>query len=158
MFQSLFRVFTGSGLFWRYIVILGHFGAKARRNSQLPIEPVQIRHSESTVDRWTLLLSIDSEACKARLGSQPTYGPSSRSFTILPLVDFNLIFMCYAIVLGNTRFHTFYFTQQNISRVCSSLERKSKTPSEICIGTLFCLLYSICAVYSYYCHVLLNHV
>ena len=33
MFWSLFRVFTGLGIFWRYVVILGHFGDKAKRNS-----------------------------------------------------------------------------------------------------------------------------
>ena len=27
------RMFTGLGVFWRYMVILGHFGAKPRRKS-----------------------------------------------------------------------------------------------------------------------------
>ena len=56
MFWSLFRVFKGSGVFWRYMVILRYFGAKSRRNSQLPIEPVQSRHLKSTVDRPTTLV------------------------------------------------------------------------------------------------------
>ena len=32
MFWSLFRVLTGPRMFWRYVVILGNFGDKARRN------------------------------------------------------------------------------------------------------------------------------
>ena len=65
--------------------------------------------SQPSID-GQLLSSIDSEARKTRLGSQPTYGPSSTLFTRIPIVDFNLIFMCSAINLGNTRFHTFYCT------------------------------------------------
>ena len=103
-----------------------------------------------------LLSSIDNEARKSRLGSQPTYGLSSTLFTRLSLADFNLIFMCSAIVLGKTHFHTFYFTQQIISRSFSSLERRSKTPSKICIGTsVFRLLY-LCKLFSYLlCYALL---
>ena len=109
------------------MVILGNFGEQTRKTLSCP-------SNQSRVDIQSKL-SIDSEARKARLGSQPTYGPSSRSFTILPIADFNLIFMCSTIVLGNTRFHTLYFTQQNISTVFSSLERRSKIPSENCIET-----------------------
>ena len=105
-----------------------------------------------------LLLPIDSEARKTRLSSRPTYGPISRSFTRIPLADFNLIFMCYVVVLGNTRFYTFYFTWQNIYRVFSSLKRRSKTHSNICIGNSVFLLYSIYAVYSDICYVLFCYV
>ena len=113
--------------------------------------------SQPSIDRQLLSL-IDSEVRKAQLGSQSTYGPSSTSLTRLPLAGFNLIFMCYAIVLGNTRLHTFYFTHQNIFRVFSSLERRSKAPSEICIGTPVFLPYYIYAVYSDICYVMFSYV
>ena len=113
--------------------------------------------SQPSIDRQ-LLSSIDSRERKARLGSQPTYNPSSTSFIRLPLADFDLIFMCSAIVLGNTRFQTFYFTQQIISRVFSSLERRYKNPLEICIGTPVFLLNSIYAIYSDIWYVLFCYV
>ena len=105
-----------------------------------------------------LLSSIDNEARESRLGSQPTYGLSSTLFTRLSLADFNLIFFVFCHFLGKTHFHTFYFTQQIISRSFSSLERRSKTHSKICIGTSVFRLYYIYANYSVICYVMLCYV
>ena len=113
--------------------------------------------SQPSID-GQLLSSIDSEARKTRLGSQPTYRQSPTIITEIPLTDFNLIFMCSSIVLGNTRFLFFHIFTANIFRVLISLERKSKTPSELCIGTPVFQLYSTCASYLDYCYVLLCYV
>ena len=113
--------------------------------------------SQTSIGRHLLSL-INSEARKVQLGSQPTYSPSSTSLTEIPLTDFNRIFISSAIVLGNTRFHTFIFSQQNIFRVFNSLERRSKTPSELCIRTPNFLPYSIYAYYSDICYVLFCYV
>ena len=109
-------------------------------------------HSQTSIDGQLL----SSMARKTRIGSQPTYGWSSTSFTRMSLADSNLICTCSAIVLGNTRFHTFYFLQQNIFRAFNSLERRSKTPSELCIGTPVFLPYYVYAFYSDNCYVLLS--
>ena len=92
-------------------MILEHFGDKARTNSYMSIEPVQSRHQSQTSIDGHLLSSIDSEARKARLGSQPTYSPSSTSITEISLADFNLLCMCFAIVFGQhtlSYFHIFH--------------------------------------------------
>ena len=94
----------------------------------MPSPSIMDIQSQPSIDEQ-LLSSIDNKARKAQLGFQSTFGPRSISFTILPLADFNLILMCSAIILDSIRFHTFYFTHQNISRVFSSLERRSMTPS-----------------------------
>ena len=62
--------------------------------------------SKTSID-GQLLSSIDSEARKARLGSLPTYGPSSTLFTIILMADFNLTFMCFVIVYVFLATHAF---------------------------------------------------
>ena len=140
-------------------MILEYFGDKVRKKTHsCPSNQTRVDvQSQTSIDRH-LLSWIDSEAHKARLGSQPTYSPSSTSLTEIPLTDFNRIFISSAIVLGNTRFHTFIFSQQNIFRVFNSLERRSKTPSELCIRTPNFLPYSIYAYYSDICYVLFCYV
>ena len=109
------------GVFLEYLQVQECFGdiwwfwdileLKLEENHRCPSNQSKVDiQSQPSIDEQ-LLLSNDSEARKTRLGSQLTYGPSSTLFTRIPLVDFNLIFMCSAIVFGNTRFHTFYFTQ-----------------------------------------------
>ena len=48
--------------------------------------------------------------------------------TKLSLPKFNLICMCSVIVLVNTRFLIFYYSQYKVFRIFSSLERRSNTP------------------------------
>ena len=85
---------------------------------------------------------IDNKAQKAH----PASNPSQHIFTEIPLATFDIIFMRYAIVLGNTYFMQFLvFTQKTILRFLVDLERKSKTPSEIYIGTpIFLTLIYLC--------------
>ena len=156
------------GVFLQYLQVHKCFGdiwwfwsileIKLEENHSYPSNQSRVDIQSQTSIDIQLLSSFDSEARKVRLGSQPTYGPSSTSFIRIPVADFNLIFMCSAIVLGNTRFHAFYFSQKNIFRVFSSLERRSKTHSELCIGTPVFLPYSIYAFNSDICYVLLCYV
>ena len=69
------------------------------------------------------------------------------------LADFNLIFMCSTIVLGNTGFFIFIDSQHEVFKIFSSLERRSKAPSKLCIETSFFLPYYIYAVSSDICYV-----
>ena len=96
MFQNLFRVFS---MFWSNVVILEHFGDKDRRNSQLFIEPARVDiHSQPSIDKH-LLSSIDNEA-RERADLKPKF----HIITEIPMDDFDLIFMFFVIVLGNTHF------------------------------------------------------
>ena len=78
--------------------------------------------------------------------------------TKLSLAKFNLIFMYSAIVLCNTCFLIFYYSQHKVFRVFNSLERRSKTHLDLCIGTPVFLPYSIYAFYSDICYVLFGYV
>ena len=73
-------------------------------------------------------------ACPDRLIPHPT------SITKLSLADLCLIFLCSAIVY--TLFVLSYFHTTNLS-FFSRLERRSKTHSELCMGTSVFLPYSI---------------
>ena len=68
-------------------------------------------HSQTLIDKHPVS-SIESEADKARLGSQPSYSPISTTVTEIPIADFNLIFIWSAIVLGNTCFSNFHISHQ----------------------------------------------
>ena len=107
MFWILLRVFTGLGMFWITVVILEHFGDKDRRNSQLFMGPAIVDiQSQLQIDKH-YLLSIKSEAREAGHQFMTDLKPKFHIFTKIPLANFNLIFMCSAIVLGNTRFLIF---------------------------------------------------
>ena len=43
--------------------------------------------------------------------------------------------VCSDVVLGNARFLIFYYSHQTGLEFLVDLERKSKTPSELCVGT-----------------------
>ena len=74
------------------------------------------------------------------------------------MADLYLIFMYYAIILGNKRSFTFYYSQHTVLEFLVCLERRYKTPSEICIGTPVFLPYYIYAFYSYYYYSLFDHI
>ena len=68
------------------------------------IEPARVDiQSQMSIDKQ-LLSSIDSKAGRLFMIDLK---PKFHIFTELPLADLYIIFMCYAIILGNTRFFIF---------------------------------------------------
>ena len=54
---------------------------------------------------------------RGQIWFQPTLSPSPTTITILPLTSFNLILMCSAIVLGNTRLDRLNYSRNHVSRL-----------------------------------------
>ena len=105
--------------FWRNLEI------KLEETRSCPSNQSRVdNQSHTSIDKHPVS-SIESKTSKARLGSQPTYIPIPTTITEIPLTDFNLIFICSAIVLATSTFQTFIFTA-NIFRVFNILERRSK--------------------------------
>ena len=101
--------------------------------------------SQSNVDRQTSLV-VDRHVCRSTAKREKWPACPDRriarptSITKLPLTDLYLIFLCSANV--HTLFVLSYFHTTNF-RVFSRLERRSKTPSELSMGTPVFLPYSI---------------
>ena len=103
----------------------------------------QSHHSKSTIDWQTHFVVVDAweraKFFKSNLSSK------FHAITRLPLADFDIILMCSAIVLDNTLSYFLLFIA-NIFRVFNILERRSKTHSELCIGTPLFSTYYIYAI------------
>ena len=112
---------------------LDAFGDKMRGSWKLTIELVRGRQSESTSDRCTLCAIDRQRSAQNPDGLKPK---SRHIYKKYPWPTFNLIFMCSGIVLGNTRSLLFpTFLVLHSKKVLVDLERRSKTRSELCIGT-----------------------
>ena len=106
--------------------------------------------STFTINRRSTNITCRRSTASAKVGRlfMTVLKPKFYIFTKLPLTDFDIIFMCFAIVLDNTCFLIFVHSQHKVFRVFSSLERRSKTPLKLCIVTLVFLPYFIYAFYS----------
>lgn len=106
---------------------------------------------------------IDGPTC-----SWPTWSQKIHIITRLPLTDLISTIYVFAHCFGTKAILHFFLPQHIFLGLLVDLERRSKTPSEICIETpvfltFFCSLqfflpYLFYSLYSDYCYVLFNYV
>ena len=137
-----FRVFSGLGMFWSNVEITKHFAARDERKSQLFKKPAIVdihTESRSTPTPWCRLTRHEKTGrfvC-GRLEPKDPHIYKTVSARILPSI------YVFRHCLGNTQ-SFYYFLHSKTIFVFFRLERRSKTPSLICIGTpLFSTLLSM---------------
>ena len=130
VFQSLYRSSQVCfGAMWRLWSILELRIKETHSCSQTS----QSRHADRVSINKHLLSSIDSDARRRVNLFKVDLSPKFHIITRLPLTNFYLIFMCFAIVLGNTHFLIFYYSQQTV--LFSGFGEMIENSFKACLGT-----------------------
>ena len=118
---------------------------KVRRNLYMFIEPARVDiQSQMSIDKQ-LLSSIDSDARRRVNLFKVDLSPKFHIITRLPLTNFYLIFMCFAIVLGNTHFLIFYYSQQTV--LFSGFGEMIENSFKACLGTHWFIKLILCILF-----------
>ena len=151
MFWSLFRIFIGSGVIWKKVMFLEHFGDKRRSYPSWPSNKTGHRQSETIIDRSTAK-RVETDLVPADLK------PKTSLITKFPLTRFNLsIYVLCHCSRQHTLSYFLTFIQQNLG-VFSRFGEKIQDSFRACYWNSIIFIYLYYAIFFISFYGLLNYV